>query len=82
MLHQLQVSGNGEDVHEVEEDVHYNDDDKVDHTVQVDIPHLPLFPGKVTPVDLQRAANTRHNYGESQKLSASADNRPCYLGIF
>lgn len=47
MLQQLQVGGDGEDVHEMEEDVHDNDDSQVNQALQADVPHLPLFPGQV-----------------------------------
>lgn len=47
MLQQLQVGGDGEDIHEMEEGVHYNDDSQVNHALQIDVPHLPLFPAQV-----------------------------------
>lgn len=60
MLQQPHVGGDGEDVHEVEEDVHDNDDSQVNQALHTDIPHLPLFPGQVWLVGLQGAADTRH----------------------
>lgn len=47
MLQQPQVSRDGEDVHEMEEDIHNDDDPQVSHALQADVPHLPLFPGQV-----------------------------------
>lgn len=47
MPQQLQVSGDGEDVHEVEEDVHDDDGSQVNQALHADVPHLPLFPGQV-----------------------------------
>lgn len=57
MLQQLQVSGDGEDVHEMEEDIHNNYDPQVSQALQADVPHLPLFPGQVWLIGLQGAAH-------------------------
>lgn len=46
-LQQLHVSGDGEDVHEMKEDVHYDDDPQVDQALHADVPHFLLFPGQV-----------------------------------
>lgn len=62
MLQQLHVVGDGEDVHEVEEDVHPEDDSQVNDTLHIDVPHLPLLPGQVRLVGLQGAADTLHFY--------------------
>lgn len=47
VLQQLHVGGDGEDVQEMEEDVHHDDDSQVHEALQIDVPHLPLFPGQV-----------------------------------
>lgn len=62
MLQQLHVVGDGEDVHEVEEDVHSEDDSQVNDTLHTDVPHLPLLPGQVRLVGLQGAADTLRSY--------------------
>lgn len=54
MLQQPQVSGDGEDVHEMEEDIHNDDDPQVSHALQADVPHLPLFPGQVRLIGLHK----------------------------
>lgn len=59
MLQQLQVGGDGEDVQEVEEDVHYNDGCELNQALQTDVPHVPLFPGQRRLVGLQGAADRR-----------------------
>ena len=62
MLQQLHVVGDGEDVHEVEEDIHSEDDSQVNDTLHTDVPHLPLLPGQVRLVGLQGAADTLRSY--------------------
>lgn len=76
MLQQLHVGGDGEDVHEVEEDVHHDDDSQVDHTLQVDVPHLPLFPGQVGLVGLQRAADACLNTTRGPETSTEPGCSP------
>lgn len=58
VFQELYVSGDGEDVHEVEEDIHYDNDSQMDQTLQADVPHFPFFSGQVRLVSLQRAAKT------------------------
>lgn len=58
MFQELHVSGDGEDVHEVEEDVHHGDGSQMDQTLQADVPHLPFFSGQVRFISLRRAAKT------------------------
>lgn len=57
-LQKLHVRREGEDVHEVEKDVHYNDDSQMDQAVQADAPHLPFFSGQVGLISLKRTVNS------------------------
>lgn len=55
----LQVARNGEDVEEVEEDVHGQDEGQVGHGLHVDVPHLPRLPARVRLIGLQGAAHAK-----------------------
>lgn len=61
MLQQLQVSGDGEDVHEMEEDIHNDYDPQVSQALQADVPHLPLFPGQVWLIGLHKHVSQNHH---------------------
>lgn len=52
VFQELHVSRDGEDVHEVEKDVHYEDNSQMDQTLQADVPHLPFFSGQVGLIGL------------------------------